>query len=356
MTGRCLSMRQFRARGGNISQQEAKSLSDDQIRQIKLDIHDMPEYYGMPLSVIRENSTLNFDLFVKVSDQFKKVLTRSGAVTKNFLDALRSADHESVYTPYEQSGAALEYKESQLDSVIRDPEIEMDEKSEVIYSTATDIAEELFNSPITADNINRTRSVVRPMLESVLADYTTVESLIAVSSYDYYTYTHSVDVSIYSIGLGQALGLERNSMERLAEAAILHDVGKSQIDIAIVNKPGRLTSEEFEAMKMHPVFAYEILRHNGLSDMVILEAVRDHHEKLNGTGYPKGKPADQISQLARIIAIADIFNALTTRRSYKEALTTFDALKIMRDHMEGELDKELLKAFIYMMAGKHKGA
>ena len=346
-------MRQFRALGGNITQQEAKTLSDEQIRQIKQDIHDIPEYYGMPLSVIRENSTITFDLFVKVSDTFKKVLARSGLVSPKFLQALRAGEHDKVYTPADQSEAMLRYKESQLDGVIRDPQIPMDEKSEVIYSTATGIVEELFDSPITAHNIDRTRSVVYPMLDSVLSDYTTVESLIAVSSYDYYTYTHSVDVSVYAIGLGQTLGLDRKTMEQLGEAAILHDVGKSQVDIKIVNKPGRLTNEEFEAMKMHPTYAYDILRHNGMNDPVILEAVRDHHEKINGMGYPRGKSAKEISQLARIITIADIFNALTTRRSYKEALTTFDALKIMKDHMADELDGDLLKRFMYMMAGQH---
>jgi HD-GYP domain-containing protein (c-di-GMP phosphodiesterase class II) len=105
-------------------------------------------------------------------------------------------------------------------------------------------------------------------------------------------------------------------------------------------------------MKLHPTYAHQILVEHGVKNPAILSGARDHHEKLDGSGYPRGLKNEDISKFARIIAIADIFNALTTRRSYKPALSTFEALKIMKHQMEGELDPDLLKRFIFMMSEK----
>jgi len=328
----------------------AEAVNIDELRK---DIHESPEYEGLPLRVLRNNSVVMFDVFVKAVDGFKRVAQKSSTVTSSLIENLINSKQEMIYTPSEQKEAVLGYVESNLNEIIYDREISQDQKSEVIYTTATDIAEELFSNPINTEAIQRTRGIIKPMLDSILSDNTTIDSLIAVSSYDYYTYTHSVDVSIYALGLGRELGLLPSTLNLLGEAGILHDVGKSQIDINIVNKPGRLGAEEFEQMKQHPGFSYQVLMQHGVKNPAIISGVRDHHEKLNGKGYPRGLKDGEISKFARIIAIADIFNALTTRRSYKPALTTFEALKIMKHDMAGELDEEMLKRFIYMMSGKH---
>ena len=328
------------------------SLESRQIDEIRKDIHDTPEYEGLPLRVLRSNSTVMFDIFVKAFDGFKKVAKKSTVVTDKLIDKLTENKYDTVYTPYEQKNDMYAYVENNLDTIIYDTTVTQEQKSKVIYSTATDIADALFSSPITTGSIQRTRGIIKPMLDSILSDNTTIDSLIAVSSYDYYTYTHSVDVSVYSLGIGRELNLFPTTLNLLGEAAILHDIGKSQIDIGIVNKPGRLTAEEFDEMKLHPTYAYQLLVEHGVKNPAILSGARDHHEKLDGSGYPRGLKGEDISKFARIIAIADIFNALTTRRSYKPALSTFEALKIMKHDMEGELDPDLLKRFIYMMSEK----
>lgn len=322
------------------------------IREIRKDIHDLPDYEGLPLSILRDNSTVMFDIYIKVFDGFKQVAKHPLLITKKFIDAIINQHQDTIYTPKEQKNMMYRYCESNLDAIIEDATVPMEKKSTVIYDTATDITEELFTKPVTGEAIMRTRSVVKPILNSILSHNTTLNSLLAVSSYDYYTYTHSVDVSIYAISIGRELELTPQTLNLLGEAAILHDLGKSQVDIAIVNKNGRLTNEEFTAMKMHPVYAHQLLVEHGCKNPALLVGVRDHHEKLNGRGYPSGIKGEEISKFARIIAIADIFDALTTRRSYKPALGTFEALKIMKHQMEGELDPEMLKLFIYMMSEK----
>ncbi len=102
-------------------------------------------------------------------------------------------------------------------------------------------------------------------------------------------------------------------------------------------------------MKYHPVHGYNLLRDHGLKDGIILDVTRHHHEKLTGKGYPDSLPADEISMFARMSTISDIFDALTTRRSYKEALPSFDALRLMKGEMANELDRDLFEKFVEMM-------
>ena len=170
-----------------------------------------------------------------------------------------------------------------------------------------------------------------------------------VTSYDYYTYTHCVDVTIYSLSLGKTLRLSKAELEDLGTSAILHDIGKSKIDYDIVNKKGRLTDEEFTAMKQHPVFGYDIALENGITDERILSGIRHHHEKLDGYGYPDKLKKEDLTMFAQIIAVADIFDALTTKRSYKEAFTSFDALMLMKKEMSTQLNEQILSNFIKLL-------
>jgi len=131
--------------------------------------------------------------------------------------------------------------------------------------------------------------------------------------------------------------------------ALLHDIGKYKIDLSIVNCPGKLSREQWEEIKLHPVYGDEILRERGLPSALALDIVRHHHEKLTGLGYPDGLKAAKILPLVRVCTIADIFDALSTRRAYKDAIPTFDALKLMKQEMREELDQQYFGEFVAMM-------
>ncbi|MDQ1340063.1 MAG: hypothetical protein QG567_1220 [Campylobacterota bacterium] len=332
-----------------------KTLSSDivDIEELKKDIHDeSANVEEVPVKALRCDQASCCDFLVKSSEGFEKIVEKESIITSKIIETLEKNNHKVVYTPSDQVGDLRKYFESNLQAIVFDKNITKEEKSEIVYLSATDVVENLFSNPITTESITKTRGVVKNILDGVLSDNITINSLIAVSSYDYYTFTHSVDVSVYALGIGKELKMNPKTLNLLAEGAILHDIGKSKIDIKIVNKPGRLVDEEFKIMKQHPQFSYDILHELGLRNPSILTAARDHHEKLNGKGYPNGISGEQISSFARIIAIADIFNALTTRRSYKPALSSFEALKIMKNEMSEELDENILKVFIYMMSGK----
>jgi putative nucleotidyltransferase with HDIG domain len=170
-----------------------------------------------------------------------------------------------------------------------------------------------------------------------------------VTSYDYYTYTHSIDVAAYAIGFGVYLGLEEDKINVLGKAAMLHDIGKKNISHEIITKNGRLTFEEFEIVKQHPVLSVKILKDLGEENNDLLEIILQHHEKCDGTGYPRGLKNEQIHDLAKIVSICDIFNALTTRRTYKDRMSSFDAFAIMYQTMKHQLCPTFLRKFVKFM-------
>jgi len=135
----------------------------------------------------------------------------------------------------------------------------------------------------------------------------------------------------------------------LGRSALLHDLGKSKVDIQVLNKKDFLTNTEFSLIKKHPIFGYRIAKYIGEIDKNVLDGIRHHHEKINGDGYPDGLKGSELTLFPRIIAICDVFDALTTRRSYKEPMSSYDALMIMETKMSTHLDMKLLKYFVKML-------
>lgn len=149
--------------------------------------------------------------------------------------------------------------------------------------------------------------------------------LLDLRSFDDYTYHHSVNVAVYAVAVGKYMGLADNNLTMLCQAGICHDLGKNRIPLSILNKPGRLTDEEFETIKSHPQMSYDILYNNPEISALVRQAVLCHHENENGSGYPLGKEGKQIPLLAKIIHAVDVYDALTSKRPYKDPYAPVDA-------------------------------
>jgi HD-GYP domain-containing protein (c-di-GMP phosphodiesterase class II) len=184
-----------------------------------------------------------------------------------------------------------------------------------------------------------------------LADNGLKSWLDAVKVHHSSSYRHSLFVTGSAISFAQFLGMSRKDQRRVAQAALLHDVGKAFIPLAILDKPGKLTSEEFAEIKKHPRFGYDTLGRCCGIPAETLDAVLHHHEHLDGTGYPDGLAGREIKDLVRIITIADIFSALVEERAYKPALSSGEALRIMGE-MGPKLDVDMLRVFGEMIAGQ----
>lgn len=169
-------------------------------------------------------------------------------------------------------------------------------------------------------------------------------SVVRLKSHDDYTYLHSVAVCALMLSLASQLGLDEEQTQRAGMAGLLHDVGKAMIPLAILNKPGKLTDEEFEMMKCHPAAGAEILRLSGAGDD-LQDVALHHHEKVDGSGYPHGLRATGISLLSRMAAICDVYDAVTSDRPYKAGWNPACAMHQMAN-WTGHFDRKLLYAFV----------
>jgi HD-GYP domain-containing protein (c-di-GMP phosphodiesterase class II) len=225
-------------------------------------------------------------------------------------------------------------------------------KALVVKENAKVLMKELLADPRSGQAIKQTGEVVNKMIDSILENRDTIYDLVSLKQYDYYTYTHSVNVGVLSVGLGVAVGIDRTQIALLGMGAMLHDVGKSAIPGEILNKQGKLDDTEFRIIKTHVTEGEKILRANPEVPEAALPAALQHHEKMTGRGYPHGLKGPAIKLFGRIAAIADCYDALTTRRPYKAPMAPFYALSIIAKDA-GDYDPELLKIFIKML-GKIK--
>lgn len=169
-------------------------------------------------------------------------------------------------------------------------------------------------------DVSRSNELVQGLMESVIRNSDALISITKLRSYDEYTYTHSINVSVLTLGFANFLQLPPPVVKDLGVAALLHDMGKARIPDAILNKPGKLTQEEFSEMMKHPTKGVELLAGQRNVSEEILRGIEEHHEKYNGKGYPKGLQADAISLFGSIISLADIYDALTSKRVYKPGI------------------------------------
>jgi HD-GYP domain-containing protein (c-di-GMP phosphodiesterase class II) len=173
----------------------------------------------------------------------------------------------------------------------------------------------------------------------------TVAFVEALEKRDNYTGGHTRRVCDYSMAIGQQLGLSSIQIEELRLSAILHDIGKIGVADRILQKPGKLEKDEFAEMSSHPQLGSDILAHvKSLRKM--LDGVRHHHEKFDGSGYPDGKTGDQIPLTARIIAVADAFDAMTSSRAYRKALSIETALNELEKYRGRQFDPNVVEAFM----------
>jgi HD-GYP domain-containing protein (c-di-GMP phosphodiesterase class II) len=183
------------------------------------------------------------------------------------------------------------------------------------------------------------------LLENVLSNKNLLLSLVDIKNKDNYTYAHSVNVAVISLVLGISLNLSKENLIYLCIGALIHDIGKSFIPKEILNKPGPLTTDEFEIMKKHSMHGYNFVEKFLNLNSSIKSVVLHHHERFDGLGYPNGCSGKQISYLARIVTIADVYDALTSDRPYKKAMCPNDALEYLMSNAGTLFDYDMVNTF-----------
>lgn len=194
--------------------------------------------------------------------------------------------------------------------------------------------------------IGETASLVEEISQSITRNSGALLSLARLKTKDDYTYLHSVAVCALMIALGKQLNVEDDLLQSLGMAGLLHDIGKMAIPDDILNKPGRLTDQEFEIIKAHPVRGWEVLKSASDVDDIALDVCRHHHERIDGNGYPDQLANDDLSLYAKMGAVCDVYDAITSNRSYKDAWEPADAIRKMAEWKTGHFDETVFNAFV----------
>jgi len=224
------------------------------------------------------------------------------------------------------------------------------------YSQSVAVTKDVINSVRIGKtpNIRKIKRVVQGIVDQVLNEETSLIGLTTIRDYDEYTFTHSVNVCIFSIALGRRLGMTKIQLYELGLAALMHDIGKSRVPIDLLQKTGELTDEEWKWMAAHPwlgvLVLFQFRRQQEELSYRAMTVCQEHHMKIDLTGYPKAIRPRQVSLLSKIVSIADGYDAATSRRVYRtEVITPSAVLEEMRDNPRRGLDQVLVKAFINLL-------
>jgi putative nucleotidyltransferase with HDIG domain len=305
------------------------------------------EHYQIDPVLLTPGAKINFSLFVM--DKFKfcplveasdnspavvddSMLKIAGEIVIKKSDVFR---YQEYIAALRQSAGLLENNKTKTIAA-------------AIRETSKIVLHNFLADPKSGERIKEINTLVNDMVDCILNDKDAIYMLLSMKGYDYYTYTHSVNVAALSISLGLLTGMSRDHSEKLGMGAMLHDIGKSSISHEILDKQGRLSDVEYALIKTHVVEGEKIMREHKSFPDESLNAVLHHHEKLSGKGYPRGLSGKEISLVGRISAIADCYDALTTMRPYKVAYTPFHALMLISKDT-GDYDGELLSSFVKML-------
>lgn len=299
-------------------------------------------YFEIRISSVAPTVPLKYDIFLFVNE--------SPVLFRRIGDTLTEERIRLLYNHGRQEFLVREdQRELYVDSlrhIIHDPGASIETKSKFLKETAYVHINDLFTKEDIAPAVSEASRLTEQMVSFVSNDLEAACTLMRLSRHDYYTYNHCVDVAVYSIVLARKVFGEKTDLLLMAGlGGLLHDIGKRDIDWNLINKTSALTQKEWDEIRKHPVYGKDCLESvpsvPDASRLVVLE----HHENFDGTGYPFKLSGDQISPLAKIVTIADVFDALTTDRSYHRAMSPKEALNLMFGMQPGKFDPALFTCF-----------
>lgn len=279
-------------------------------------------------------------------------------LSRGVAPAARSDQSAAAETGVEADSGAQTPVETVVNVVVKTPKAEKQkplaplseelDKAREVTRMVRNTVESLFRDAQLGRNLDAQRidTAVRSVHESLDRNPGALLSLVQIKRADEYTYMHSVAVSALMAQLAKTLGLNEAEQHQAATAGLLHDIGKVGVPNQILNKPGRLTEDEFTTVRNHPRNGHELLARGGEFDEVALDVCLHHHERIDGRGYPDRLKGDEITRFAKMGAICDIYDAISSNRSYKAAWTPFESLRQMASWGKGHLDPDIFRAFV----------
>ena len=318
------------------------------------------EYLPVPIAYIHTDH-LPFDLFIRQNRSWAPALYRSSGLP--FLDTHRDRLYEQgvkhLYVPANQSAALTRIIADSIGRLQADPSLSAALKREVVAGVCTRLMDDVM-----ASAGGESMASLMDLGHSIATTPTPEEPeflqcLLDMSGHDFGTSVHMMNV-----GIGCGLLAKRlypddaEFISSIVKGGFVHDLGKAAVPSAILNKNGRLSSEEFAVIKAHPIQGVRTLETLGILNPVMLETTRDHHEHLSGGGYPNGKTDEDLGHAARIAAVVDVYDALTAARPYRSPIAWNDALDMLDEHRGTQFDPLVLDAWADIVADaaqRHEG-
>lgn len=296
------------------------------------------------LNSLHPSTPVPFDIFVQIGDRHIHYLRAGDRLAAEKIESFERKAPDAFYLYSTERDNYKKYVRDRMGS----DELPAKDKALILRESSMSIVEELFESPDIGRALTESKQVITEFVSFIDQDPEAIAHLIGLSSHDFYTYNHSLDVGIYSLGLGKVAGYSGQELHELGQGALFHDVGKRHVSVDIICKAGPLDDVEWAQMQKHPQYGLMILNNYPVSD-AIKACCFEHHESFVGNGYPQQLLGDEIHPMARIVALTDTYDALTTKRSYNQPMMPTDAVRFMTEKLSARYDADMLKAMHEIM-------
>jgi HD-GYP domain-containing protein (c-di-GMP phosphodiesterase class II) len=311
-------------------------------------------FYPVPMAGLRMDLVTGFDLYLRTLDGGKFILYRRSdfVFSATHRAKLEESGVRDLYIAGQDRDAYLAYLENNLEEIVADSQLPTDQKSAIVYDCSAALVREALRRPWAGENHTRTKRVVGVTVSHILRDPNHIASMIGLLATDYRLYSHSVNVCVLGLGLAERAGLSADELRDLGAGLLLHDVGLAEISPNILAKHAHrepLTADEQAAYQLHPHRGVDLLRRTPQFSPSTLAVVQQHHERCDGQGYPAGLRSPRIHMYAKIAAVADAFDSLTTCCPPDHVTTSFEALTTMQGEMRREFHADLLRSLIVML-------
>jgi putative nucleotidyltransferase with HDIG domain len=310
------------------------------------------DYREYPLNNLSINQVLPVDLYIPMLDQSQdqvvmyKVFPKDKPLYNKDKGYLINMGIRRFFLHNSQFSNYIAYKNEHAHRLINKPGVAPGIKSELLYDNANLIISQAMSEPRLGDNIDLGVQYIKDLTEFVTASPDHVQSISEFLAVDYSLYTHSVNVCLLVTSFCHYLGMNKQQILPMGVGGLYHDIGKRKIADDILHKPDELSEDEWAEMQKHPTYGYNLLRTSTKLDPTVFKMVHQHHENLDGSGYPQGITEPDITTPAKIIRIIDIYDALTSKRVYKEPAAPMEAIAIIVNEMSSQVSPSLLKSFM----------
>lgn len=319
---------------------------------IKTKLQYLSNYIKFDLNTISADEIIAFDIYIKKDNDYVIIIEAGTLLTQALYNKLKN--YEEIFISKADEDKQILSCES-LKYYMRHNRDDYQKRVAILYNVNSGLFNLFLNNPENKIDANCTELIIKSIIFLLKYDALFIKNTMPYLKNEDVLEYHSLHVAIYALALGYALKYSDAELMQLGVAALLHDVGLKKIDANIITKEAKLTTLENEIVQKHAKYSVEIIKQNKILDPYILNAVMYHHERYDGNGYPNGLKKDDISDFASIIAICDVFDALTSHRPHRKSLSSFEALKLMMkdSEMVNQFNQKYILLSLKMLSQGH---